>query len=281
MNASSQVSRADEASAEASAKPGRGEGRKKPLPRLPKKIIPIKCSDKRIAETWTEERAKDLANFPAPVRCVLLGPPSTGKSSTIKNILIRARPRYREVYVIHPDCEHSTEWHDLEPTDIMPDIPSLDFWSRLNEGPAVKRAVVIDDLEFTAATKQRLHDLALLFRYASSHKGLSIFMGHQSCFDLPVIARKMCNVFLIWRPRARNELGLIENRVGLPNGALRALFDTVATGFHDSITVDRTQNSPAPVRLNLYQPIEIEAAPAPAALDAPESDEEGEGDGPT
>lgn len=228
--------------------------RKKPLPRAPNEIVPIKCADKVGVEHW-DDKHKDIANFPAPMRMLLLGPPNKGKSTLIKNIIIHARPRYKEVYLIHEDAEFSKEYDDLEPTEKLRDIPELEYWEY--DGPHVKRCVIIDDLEYTGANKDRLRRLAVLFRYASSHKGLSVILAHQSFFDVPIIAKKMSNVFVIYKPMARNELSMIENRVGMPQGMLEQLFDTLATNFNDSICVDKTKNTPAPLRLNIFQPIEI------------------------
>lgn len=227
------------------------------IPKAPREIIPIKCADKKGVEHWsTKSHNSDLGNFPAPIRMLILGPPNVGKSTLIKNIIIHAMPRYQEVYLIHEDADYSKEYDDLEPTQKMSDIPHLNFWEY--DGPHKKRCVIIDDLEYTASNKERLRNLAVLFRYASSHKGLSIILAHQSFFDTPPLVKKMSNVFVIYKPRARNEISLIENRVGLPLGMLDDLFDTVATGFNDSICVDLTKNTPAPLRLNIFQPIEID-----------------------
>ena len=73
--------------------------------------------------------------------------------------------------------------------------------------------------------------------------------------DLPPLIRKMSNVWVCWRPRWRNEIGLIENRVGADRGELEHLFNTVATGPRDCICVDETFGTPCRLRLNLFQPI--------------------------
>jgi hypothetical protein len=109
------------------------------------------------------------------------------------------------------------DYDDLEPSAIMDDVPPLAFWSDLPDrdeaGKRIKRAVVVDDLELTHANKERLKNLGILFRYASSHKNMSVYFCHQSFFDIPTLIKKMANVFIIWRSRARNEMALIENRV--------------------------------------------------------------------
>jgi hypothetical protein len=228
---------------------------KKQLPRAPNEIVPIRCADKKGAEHWGNSHNQDLGNFPAPARILILGPPNVGKSTLIKNLIIHARPRYKEVYLIHEDAEYSKEYDDLEPTEKMSEIPDLSYWEY--DGPHKKRCVIIDDLEYTGANKDRLKKLAVLFRYGSSHKGLSIILAHQSFFDVPVITKKMSNVYIVYKPRARNELSLIENRVGLPQDMLSHLFSDLATNFNDNICIDMTKNTPAPLRLNIFQPIEI------------------------
>ena len=51
------------------------------------------------------------------------------------------------------------------------------------------------------------------------------------------------------------EINIIENRTGLNKNTLKELFKTIATGFRDFIVVDNTENSPAKLRLNLFEPI--------------------------
>lgn len=230
--------------------------KKKRLPMPPKAIVPIKCADKVGVEHWTPERARDLGNFPSPARILLIAPVSCGKSTMIKNLIIHARPRFEEVFLIHEDAEYTKEYDDLEPTLKLSEVPPLEFWNY--EGKYRKRAVICDDLELTSSHKERLKNLAIMFRYASSHKGLTIYFAHQSFFDVMPLIKKMCDVYVVWKPRARNELSLIENRVGLPDGTLKELFATIATGNKDSICIDLKENSPARLRLNVWQPIELQ-----------------------
>jgi hypothetical protein len=245
--------------------------KKKPLPRVPKAIIPIHSSDKRHIEVWDEKRARDLANFPSPFRMLLLGVPNCGKTSTIKNLVMHARPRFQRVYVIHPDIEYSKEYDDLEATDMFSDIPDLKFWCDINEGNYKKTLCILDDLEFEKNAKQRLENLTVLFRYASSHKGISIMLAHQNFFSVPIIVKKLSNIYVCWKPQALNEMAMIENRVGLEAGVMRDLFATVATKPTDSICIDRTRDTPAPVRINIFNRVIIEEDDGVPHSDSPSS----------
>ena len=247
--------------------PRRGPGRKaKDLDPPPQVVVPYHSSDKKLKEKWTSERAKDLANLPSPFRMLLLGPPGGGKSCIIKNLVIHQRPRFKEVYVIHedhssdPNTPGTTEYDDLDPTLMMSEVPNLRFWNTVcaednPDGRPVKRLIILDDLEMKGP--ERLKNLQTLFRYVSSHKGFSLMLSFQNFFGLEPVIKKCSNVFVVWRPRDRDEIGRIEKRVGLDQGVLKDIFDAVAHDEHDSIMIDHTHQSPAPLRLNLFTPIEI------------------------
>ena len=228
--------------------------RKKPLRRPKNEIIPVPNKDKRGSETWCDKRARDIGNFPSPARILLLGPCGVGKSTLIKNLIMHQMPRFKEVYLIHEDWEFTKEYNDLEVTGKMGEPPDISFWDY--DGPYIKRAVIVDDLEMTSAHKERMKNLAIMFRYASTHKGLTIYFAHQSFFDVMSLIKKMASIYILWKPRARSELSLIENRTGLQKDTLKELFKTVATKHRDSICVDLSECSPAKLRLNVWTPIE-------------------------
>ena len=69
-------------------KVARRKKRKREL-RLPNRLLALKNADKAFHESWHPKR--NLLNFPHPFRAVLLGPPNTGKSATVKNLLLRAK----------------------------------------------------------------------------------------------------------------------------------------------------------------------------------------------
>ena len=86
--------------------------KKKRLMMPPKEIVSIRCADKRCQEKWDEKRARDLANFPSPARILLIGSCGVGKSTVIKNLILHARPRFEQVYLIHEDAHATKEYDD-------------------------------------------------------------------------------------------------------------------------------------------------------------------------
>jgi ABC-type cobalamin/Fe3+-siderophores transport system ATPase subunit len=227
--------------------------KKKKLGKAKKEIQRINNPDKIGSETWNPKRAKNLANFPSPSRILLLGPCGVGKSTLIKNLIMHQRPMFQEVYLIHEDAGVTGEYADLECTAEFAEVPDIEFWNY--DGPFRKRAVIVDDLELVSANKERLKNLAIMFRYASTHKGLTIYFAHQSFFDIMPLIKKMSNVYILWKPRSSSEITMIENRTGIKKNTLRDLFKTTATGHRSSICIDLTENSPAKLRLDIWKKI--------------------------
>ena len=114
---------------------------------LPNKLIPLPNPDKGWHEHWHSTR--NIANFTHPYRMVACGPPGSGKTTTIKNIILRAHPQFEEIVVIHCDGNFTQEYDDLDVT-MMDSIPAAEEW----EGK-VKTLVVLDDLEYKLMPKEQ------------------------------------------------------------------------------------------------------------------------------
>lgn len=212
---------------------------------LQEKILPIKCSDKSFQEKWTKGR--DLLDFPWSFRWTLAGPPSSGKSTIIKNHIIRANPPYTKVEVCHYDSEGSTEWEDVGATMIsmLPDPKQINTTKE-------KYLLIIEDLNLSTVNKTEKEKIDRLFGYSSSHRGVSIALTAQNPLDVPVGARRMSNVFTIWKQPDLNGLMLMARRCGYKQQDFIEFFKLCKTQ-HDCITIDCTNLTPAPLRFNGYQ----------------------------
>jgi len=93
----------------------------------PNEIIIFKNKDKdKYKEHWYPNR--NLTNFPKPFRMLILAPPSRGKTNTIKNILLHAKPEFDNIYLMHCDLHGTKEYEEIDfiPLEEVPEIEEFD-----------------------------------------------------------------------------------------------------------------------------------------------------------
>ena len=216
------------------------------MPKLPNKILPIKNADKAFHEKWYKNR--NLLNVPHPFRAVLLGPPNTGKTTIVKNIILRSHPPFQEVFVIHCDGGYTKEYEDLgETVQMLDEIPCPEDWTG-----EVKTLVVLDDLEFKGMAKTQKRNLDRLFGYVSTHKNISVCLCSQDPFNVPPIVRRCSNIFVLWRSHDLDAMAMCARKSGIQSKELSDIFDQIMPEYKDSLWLDTTDGTPAPMRKNGY-----------------------------
>ena len=219
------------------------------MPRLPDKILPIKNADKAFHEKWYKNR--NLLNIIHPFRAVLLGPPNTGKTTIVKNIILRAYPPFQEVFVIHCDGGYTKEYEDLgNSVKMLDSIPCPEDWTG-----EVKTLVVLDDLEFKGMPKTQKRNLDRLFGYVSTHKNISVCLCSQDPFNVPPIVRRCSNLWVLWKCPDLASMSSIACRCGISSSDFNYIFDNFIKDTKDSLWIDRTDKTPYPLRINGYSMI--------------------------
>jgi hypothetical protein len=217
---------------------------KKQKQRLPKKILPMPNKDKIWHERWKKNR--DMLNIPHPYRAVLLGPPNCGKGCITKNLIIRAKPDFEEIYCVHLDAQYTKEWEEVD-AKMLSEIPEPDQW--VGE---VKTLVILDDLDFKQATKKQKMSLDRLFGYVSTHKNISVILCAQDTFSVPPIVRRCSNLWILWKINDLDSLANMARKTGLKADNFNTIFTELCCGSHDSLWIDTTDKTPYPLRKNGY-----------------------------
>ena len=229
--------------------------KKKKIPKLPRKNVVIKNADKDTGwmESWDKPKNRSPADLIHSYRLLAMGGCGRGKTNYMKQIFLAAQSsarKFKRLYVVTCDLE-SREWDDCCPTEIFDQLPPIELFDS-----GEKTCIVIDDYEFEKCGKEEMRKLTTLFRMISTHKSVSILASYQSFFHVPQICRKVSNVFIIYKPNSDLELQSICNRVGMKADDLKSLFKTHASGHYDMIMLDRTKDTPYPIRRNLYDIID-------------------------
>lgn len=249
---------------------------KKKRPKLPRRLLFIPSSDKDFIESWKDKgKNPDPLNLPASWRMVICGKPGVGKTCFIKNVIIRAKPPFERIFVLHQD-KYAKEYEDID-AEVLDELPDNDFWMGYNneekeqEGSGneeeedikldpnlmvrPKTLCIIDDICFKDLPKEQTMKLDRLCGFISTHCNISLCVINQDIFQVNPIIRKCCSVWVIYRPSCTDELNTIARRCGMTSKEFKYLFDEIAPNESDSITVDKTPGSPYPLRLNGFYPI--------------------------
>lgn len=203
--------------------------------------------DKKWHEKWKDGDA--MLDVPHPFRCVLCGPPNCGKTGMILNLLIKNRPYFEEVIIIHCDPEYTKEYDDV--TCIMTDkIPSPNEWAGDK-----KTLVILDDLEYKTLPKDQIRNLDRLFGFVSTHKNISVCLSAQDVFNIPAGVRRCTNFWVLWKIDDLDAISRLARRVNCSAKKIQHLFEKHIKDKHDCIVIDNTPKSPYPLRKNGVYPI--------------------------
>jgi len=207
------------------------------------KLIKIKNPDKEFHEPVDKN---NIGNFMHPFRAILVGPPNSGKSFIVLNILINQKPDFDKIFLYHVDGDISKEYELLD-GDIIHELPQI---SEIN--PSIKNLLIIEDINLESMPKNQKYLLDRLFGYVSTHKNLSVIVTAQVPFQIPVNLRRMCNILIIWKSMDVNALEILSRRFGLKSKTLNNIFKYELTEDHDSLMLDMTSNF-APFRKNIFE----------------------------
>ncbi len=154
---------------------------------------------------------------------------------------------FDEVFIIHCDPNGTHEYDDIQAT-FLPDFPSPESWS--SKG---KKLVVIDDFELKSLSKEQMKNLDRLVGFVSTHKFVSIIVCSQCPFNVPAIVRRCASVFVLWKGRDLDSMSTTARKSGMRSKEMTAIFDQLMTKPTDSLCIDLTNNSPYPLRKNLFE----------------------------
>ncbi len=217
----------------------------------PNELIIIPNKEKKFHEKWFDGR--NMLNFPHPYRMLLCSiQPSLGKTLWVFNVLLRAQPKFKEIFLLHCGEDVQTEYDDIDYTTLtsLPEINSDTFDHQK------KSLLIIEDKNFKYMGKDDLHRLDRAYGYTSTHRNLSIICCSQSFFDVPPSVRRMSNIYVLWKTKDIDSMKTIGRRCGLTKEELYRLIRTYLNEIHDTLWIDCTKATPYPLRLNGFDNID-------------------------
>lgn len=223
------------------------------------KLHVFKNPEKKDHEVWKHN--SNLCQFPHPFRMTITGEISGGKTSLMKNIVYFNNKKmngnfkpFKNIYVVHGN-ENTIEYDDIQPTMIInPEIfPPMEWWCQ-DHKVKDKNLIIFDDVCTDKLPQHVLKNIKDLYSHVSSHHGYSILFSYQSFFNVEPFIIKQTNVFTFFGANSLRERADLGNRMGLDKDTALKLFDYIEKK-HDCITYDKTEDTPAKYRKNLFEAI--------------------------
>ena len=211
------------------------------------KLIVLPNEDKLFHE---EPDYKNLCNFPHPFRLILCGPPNTGKTNTIYNILFAKNPEFEKIIIFHNDPS-TKEYQNVE-ADYVEELPEID-----EIDPEIRNLLIIEDIDFKNGLNRKKR--SLLDRYYgcfSTHHNISIILTSQDAFSIPANIRRMCSHVILWKNHDLNSMSVLASRFNLKTKDLKYIFDHICKEKHDSLLIDTMRSGKYRLRKNIFECID-------------------------
>lgn len=225
---------------------------------LPKEIIVFKNGDKMsFKENWN--KSKNLANIPAPFRWCIVGKPNAGKTNMILNILVQQKPEFEKVF-IWSESPLSKEYDLIEDEykTVFDKCPTLDELTDeidpITHKPP-KSVLICDDIQLEALNKEDYTNFCKIMKHISSHYNVSVIVTAHDLIQLPKVCRRLCDVVTIFKIQPET-IKILGQKLGVPNELIYRIYSKNITDFHDSLTIDMTEGTPARFRKNIFEPID-------------------------
>ena len=216
-------------------------------------ILPNSVKDE-FKDCWTEER--HMLDFPSPFRMLIVGKSGTGKTNLVKNIIINVKDRFQKIYLLHPDAD-STEYDDLYAIKLK-ELPELNGFNA-----KYKNLLIFDDMELRNLLKSKKEKgmLNKLISYTSTHYNLSIIITTQDATSqLNASIKRLMNVFVIYQSYDDRILRYWSDSLGIEFKKFKYIFRKLldVNNQYGSLCIDRTVDTPYPLRLNCFESIDID-----------------------
>jgi hypothetical protein len=204
-----------------------------------KKHVPvvqaIPCADKDFDDAPPQDHPLSM---PRGKVIAIVGPCNVGKSSLLKNQLVRSSP-WAAVYVIHGAAEHSKEYDLVRHTKTTFAEASPEYWAeqhRIHRGKPI--ALVVDDTNFSDLNKAEKSNAYALAQFCCSHFNITAWLVAHSWTQLVPRLRRMAAVVFLYPNSVggQDAISYQARSLGLP---AKTLANAMAqcTGKYEFVTI--------------------------------------------
>ena len=211
------------------------------MPKTKKSIvIPVESEDKAGFDKTPPQNHP--LSMPRRSRIAICSPPGHGKTSLVKNLLIRSRSDHdpwQAVVVIHGCGEYTQEWNKVKHLKTSFQEADEQFWAALSKkhsgGPI---ACIVDDMNYADLSPKERSNAYKLVQFVCTHMNVTAFLVSHSWVQLIPRLRRACDVVVLWPPTTggSDQLNYIARSLGLPKPLIQEAFSH-CQGKYENIVV--------------------------------------------
>ena len=218
--------------------------------KLPNELLIFENQDK---QGWydTYDPSKP-AKLPHPFRACLMAGVGSGKTSLIKNLVLRQS--FERIYLLHldvadGDADGSCEYADLN-CEILTEVPDPRSFDKRERNLLIMEEISPKDL--SKAEQKRLDRM---LGYASTHRNLSVIITAQNPISVPISLRRMCSHLFLWQSSDNIVLRIFGERLHMEPRELAYLIKTHCHTPYDFLCIATGGNGEPFIRKNLFEVI--------------------------
>lgn len=194
---------------------------------------------------------KNLGNHVRGSRICLVGPPNSGKSNVLKNLIVNQEPAFDQIYIFHIDS--STKEYECLNANLVTSTEDLPILEELE--PQKKILVIFEDVDFSSMKKIDVILLDKYLRFGCSHKGLTCYISTQNFFTIPTSLRRKIDIFYVFQvDNATRQLYL--RYLPFSKAVVEELLNKYLGKQYDCICLDNSGH-PIKLRHNIFTEIKL------------------------
>ena len=194
-----------------------------PGKKLQPAVIPVQCTDK----TFDTKPAQDHpCSMPRGSRIAVVSDPGRGKSSFVKNCIVRSAP-WAAVYVIHGMAD-SQEYDLIEHTKLTFEEATPEYFAaeakKHNKAPC---AIIVDDYAYADMNKKEKANAYKMVQHTCTHLNFTCWLASHSLTQLVPRLRRACDIMCVWPPTTggSDQVPYLARSLGIERALLQEAFD--------------------------------------------------------
>jgi len=221
-------------------------------------VIPVESEDKKGYDKTPPQ--DHPCSMPRRSRVALCAPPGHGKTSLIKNLLIRSRSDddpWAAVVVITGVGDYCKEWDKVVHTKTNFTEADESWWAAMSKKHDEKPiACIVDDMNYADLKPKERSNAYKLMQFVCTHMNVTAFLASHSWVQLIPRLRRACDIVVLWPPTTggSDQLDYIARSLGVSKPMLAEAFSHCQTKYENIVVYTDPPEGRSKIMINFDAP---------------------------